>query len=73
MIDAASRSPLIMWRRSSFCATGDCLQVAEHDQMILIRDSKDPSQPPLTITRAELKAFADGIKAGELDDLFESR
>jgi hypothetical protein len=73
MTNAADGSSLILWRRSSFCANGDCLEVAEQDRMILIRDSKNPGQTPIRITRAELAAFADGIKAGELDDLCETR
>jgi hypothetical protein len=43
--------------------------VARQGQMILIRDSKDPGQAPLRFTRAELGAFFEGIKDGELDDL----
>jgi Domain of unknown function (DUF397) len=58
-----------MWRRMSFCQGGECLEVAQQGQMILIRDSKDLSRLPLRLTRQEFKAFADGIKAGELDDL----
>jgi hypothetical protein len=73
MTNVADGSSLVMWRRSSFCASGDCLEVAEQDQMILIRDSKNPGQAPLRYSRAELKAFAEAIKAGELDDLFETR
>jgi hypothetical protein len=59
----------VTWRRTSFCGTAECVEVAQQDQMILIRDSKDPSHVPLRYTRAEFKAFAEGIKAGELDDL----
>lgn len=58
-----------MWRRTSFCASGECVEVGQQDQMILVRDSKDPGQAPLQYTRDEFRAFADGIKAGELDDL----
>jgi Domain of unknown function (DUF397) len=57
------------WRRTSFCGGGECVEVAQQGQMILIRDSKDPSLVPLQYTRAEFRAFAEGIKAGELDDL----
>ena len=31
------------WRKSSFCASGECLEVAAHSGMIVLRDSKDPA------------------------------
>ena len=70
MPNAFYGSSPIIWRRTSFCGGGECVEVAKHDQMILVRDSKDPGQVPLRYTRDEFRAFADGIKAGELDDLF---
>jgi Domain of unknown function (DUF397) len=59
----------ITWRRTSFCGGGECVEVAQQDQTILVRDSKHPGQEPLRYTRDEFRAFAEGIKSGELDDL----
>ena len=58
------------WRRSSKCAATECVEVARGEQdMILLRDSKSPHTPPFRYTTAEFRAFIDGAKAGEFDDL----
>jgi len=57
------------WRRSSFCASGECVEIAMSDGMILMRDSKAPHVLPLTYTQDEFRAFVRGVVAGEFDDL----
>jgi hypothetical protein len=37
--------------------------------MILVRDSKNPLDPPLCYTWEEMDAFVDGVKKGEFDAL----
>jgi hypothetical protein len=37
--------------------------------MILLRDSKSPEMPTFRCTPEEFRAFLDGAKAGEFDDL----
>jgi hypothetical protein len=59
------------WRRSSFCATGTCIQVKQVGDKIFLRDSKNPRQAPLRFDRDEFRAFADGIIGGEFNDLFQ--
>ncbi|MEV7418998.1 DUF397 domain-containing protein [Streptomyces sp. NPDC089919] len=60
----------IQWRKSSKStdSDGNCLEVAEQDGEILIRESDDPGAIIRT-TRAKLRAFIDGAAAGEFDDL----
>lgn len=41
--------------------------IVEIDYPIAIRDSKDPDGPALRFSRAEMKAFIEGVKAGEFD------
>jgi hypothetical protein len=56
------------WRRSSFCASGACIEVAKVDQSyVLLRDSKDPDGPVLTFDQDEWDAFVAGIRAGEFN------
>ena len=55
----------VMWRRSSDCTSGTCVEVAEAEDRILVRDSKDPSAAPLEFTRTEWTAFVAGVKRGE--------
>lgn len=60
-----------VWRKSSFSySNGECVEVAVlGDGTVGLRDSKDPVGPVLTFTRGELRAFLEGAKAGEFDDL----
>jgi len=58
------------WRRSSFCYSGECVEVAAgRGGAVLVRDSKDPRGSVLTYSAGEWRAFVQAIKAGELDDL----
>ncbi|MFI6083953.1 DUF397 domain-containing protein [Streptomyces sp. NPDC051217] len=60
----------IQWRKSSKSAEGDgdgCLELAEHDGEILMRESDDPGVVIRT-TRIKLRAFLDGAKEGEFDN-----
>ncbi|WP_406277552.1 DUF397 domain-containing protein [Streptomyces sp. NBC_00191] len=38
-------------------------------RMVALSDDKDPASPVLYYSRAEFTKFAEGIKAGEFDDL----
>lgn len=59
---------LVAWRRSSYCASSECVEVATHAGRILIRDTKSDASP-LVYTREEWESFVAGIKAGEFDHL----
>lgn len=56
------------FRKSSFCAVGACVEVAESsDGGFLVRDSKSEGGPVLRFTRDEWSAFVAGVRAGEFD------
>jgi hypothetical protein len=57
------------WRRSSFCQSGECAEVARQDGMIVLRDSKEAAGGVVRYTAEEWLALVRGIKAGEFDDL----
>lgn len=59
----------LCWRKSSFSSQGDCVEIAVVRDQIFVRDSKVPDGPVLEFTRSEWAALADGIKAGEFDDV----
>jgi len=61
--------PEPVWRRSSFCANGECVEVRLQDGRILLRDSKDRRSKAQHYTMEEWRSFVRGIKAGEFDDL----
>lgn len=58
------------WTRSSMCSSGACIELAAiDDELIGVRDSKDPDGPVLRYTKDELRAFVEGVRRGEFDDL----
>jgi hypothetical protein len=73
----------VKWHKSRRSGNGaNCVEVATvdaqllsgdkaetTDRLFLVRDSKDPDGPVLTFTPAEWRAFAEGLKDGEFDEL----
>lgn len=58
------------WRKSTHSGqNGDCVEVAEVGDLILVRNSNSPHGGTLEFTRSELAAWVSGCKAGEFDDL----
>jgi Domain of unknown function (DUF397) len=51
------------WRRSSFCATAECIEVAMHADAVLVRDSQGGGDCILRCTAADWRAFISVIKA----------
>ncbi|WP_326636853.1 DUF397 domain-containing protein [Streptosporangium sp. NBC_01755] len=73
----------VTWQKSSLSGAGqNCVEVglaegtratSEHatgaEHLLLIRDSKDPDGPVLTLTPSAWDAFVANIKSGALTDL----
>lgn len=57
----------IQWRRSSRCESGACVEVAQFDGMVAIRDSKDVAGRVLIFTVEEWIAFLAGARNGDFD------
>jgi Domain of unknown function (DUF397) len=57
------------WLIASACHQGSCVQVARVDDSVALRNSKDPDGPVLLYSSEEWRAFIDGTKVGEFDDL----
>lgn len=60
------------WRKSSFSATkgyDSCVEMAQIDGGVIVRNSKRPDGSTVEFTGAELEAFLLGAKAGEFDDM----
>jgi hypothetical protein len=53
------------WRKSSFCANGECVEVARRNGLILMRDSKEPGRCVLRYKGAAWRSFVRAIKAGD--------
>ncbi|MFD7285327.1 DUF397 domain-containing protein [Streptomyces sp. NPDC059863] len=57
----------IKWQKSSLSGDGpQCVEVAEHNGAILLRESDDPNVVTAT-SRTKFAAFIAGVKAGEFD------
>jgi hypothetical protein len=61
--------PAIMWLRP--CNAHACVEIADINGQIGIRDSKDPDGPVLSFDRGEMSAFIAAVKCGAFDDLVE--
>lgn len=58
------------WRASTYSGSqGNCVQLAERDGAVLVRNSNHPDAGTLTFAPPELAAFIEGVKAGNYDDL----
>jgi uncharacterized protein DUF397 len=70
MASIGSMLPDVIWRKAQYSvANGACVEVANAGGMLAMRDSKDPDGPVLMYTPSEWRAFLDGAKKGEFDDL----
>ncbi|MDG4822269.1 DUF397 domain-containing protein [Asanoa sp. WMMD1127] len=57
-------SAAISWRKSSRCASGACVEVADAVENVLMRDSKSPEGTPLAFPKGVWTDFMIDIKAG---------
>jgi Domain of unknown function (DUF397) len=57
------------WRTASLCTGGECIEVAQVDDLIMLRDSLQPRGDILHWTVQEWRSFIVGIRAGKFDDL----
>ena len=57
------------WRKSNRSGpySDNCVEVAFVDDVIAVRDSKNPTGPVLLFTQSEWDAFVEGAKDGEFD------
>lgn len=61
------REEHLVWRRSTKCDSGMCLEFAVNERSALVRDSKRPAGPQLSFGPESWKDFVSAVKAGEYD------
>ena len=55
-----------MWRKSTHSGyNGNCVEVTETPDLILVRDSKDPAGPVLEFSTPQWREFVARLMAGE--------
>jgi hypothetical protein len=57
----------LAWKKSTASGSGGCVEVARAGEMLLVRDSKNPSGPILTFSQIEWESFMVGARAGEFE------
>jgi hypothetical protein len=55
------------WRKSSYCGTNACVEVAATDTGALMRDSKLDDSPILAFDHHTWRGFLEGVRAGDYD------
>ncbi|MDT0459165.1 DUF397 domain-containing protein [Streptomyces sp. DSM 41527] len=58
-----------VWKKSSYSggSEGQCVEVADLDTAIAVRDSKKKEGPALAVPRATFASFIDTVKSGAMD------
>lgn len=61
----------LAWRKSSKSGpiSDNCVEVADAGDAVVVRHSKHREGPVLAYTRDEFRAFVEGAKDGEFNDL----
>ena len=55
-----------MWRKSSYSGyNGNCVEVTQTPDLVLVRDSKDPAGPVLEFSTPQWREFVARLMAGE--------
>jgi hypothetical protein len=57
------------FRRASFCASSECVEVAQRDDVIILRDSAQPNANMLHYGAEEWRSFVRNVKADAFDVL----
>ena len=59
------------WRKASYSSdNGNCVEMAAMpDGNVAVRDTKNRDGGTLVFSRAEMRAWLNGVRAGEFDDL----
>lgn len=58
----------IRWTKSSYSAAqGNCIEVGRLEDAVVVRDSKDPDGPVLSLTRTQWATFIQALKTGAFD------
>jgi hypothetical protein len=58
-----NQGPVLIWHKSSASVgSGECVEVAQRESSMLVRDSGDPSGASLVLTKSQWRALVRRIK-----------
>jgi Domain of unknown function (DUF397) len=66
MMQETQNSGLI-WRKATSSEAGGCVEVAQTEEVVFIRDSKHPEELVLQLSRANWSAFLQAVRDGTYD------
>jgi hypothetical protein len=52
----------LKWVTSSYSSSGNCVEIADHDHRVMVRDTKDRPGSVLRFSPAAWRRFADQVK-----------
>lgn len=55
------------WHKASFCQTGECVEIAAYNDLVLMRSSAQPKMGYVYFTLEEFSSFLEAAKSGEFD------
>jgi hypothetical protein len=56
-----------VWRKSSYCDSSACLEIAALDGQVYVRHSENPDGPWLIFAQDAWKEFVDQVRLGAFD------
>jgi hypothetical protein len=59
----------LSWRTAGLCASKECVEVAQRDGVVMLRDSTQPHGTVLRYATQEWHAFVSEIQSGQRDNL----
>lgn len=65
----ASSPEVLQWRVSRTCEGGACVGVASRNEVVFIKNTRNPEGPVSEFTTDEWRHFLAGVKLGHFDDV----
>lgn len=59
------QTPALDWHKASFCQTGECVEIAAYNDVVLMRSSVKPESGYIRFTPEEFATFLEAAKVGE--------
>lgn len=59
------QTPALDWHKASFCQTGECVEIAAYNDIVLMRSSVRTESGCIQFTPEEFATFLEAAKAGK--------